>query len=172
MSSARRFLDLTVEAASSSVLEFFRPLLAIPHLLKSPVTSALIVEPTHEDQVSLEEAKAILREGLARGRHQERFLLTQCIIAALASVLALAISLLDAFRINGAVILAIILPISGFAVWVAFRVVKNRERIIELKTVYGLMKSVDRDTAERVVKQVMWGKRRGKRVSKKGKNPR
>ncbi len=172
MTSPRRLLDLTAEAASFSIHEFFRPLLALGRLLRAGTGRSQVAEFAREDQTSLEEAKAMLRERLAKSRRYERLLLTQCLISAFASVLGSAISLLHVFHLESAVALVAILVASFLAVWLAFRIVKNRETIIEVKTVYRLMNSLDRDTAERVTKQVIWGRSKTRRPSRKEKSSR
>lgn len=172
MTNTTKVLRLTSDAVVFSIQEFFRPLRAIPGLLKSRGDRSQHPASDLAREASLEEAQAILRYGLAERRHQERLLVTQCVLSAFASLLAVAISLLGMFQSESILSVAIVALISSFTVWVAFRVVRNREKIVELKTVYRLMKSIDRDTAERVVKQIAWGKPKEQGTRRKHKNRR
>jgi hypothetical protein len=171
MMDAKPFLSQTAETASFAFREFFRPLVAVTRFWKLRRASSEIAGPHPENQASLEEAQTLLRERLARGRHHEKILLLQVVLSSLASLLALVISLMHAFDVQIAVVLFILLPVSTFAVWATFRFIHKREEIVELKTLRWVMKSVDRETAERVAKQVLWGKPERKRRSKKNGKP-
>ena len=170
MTDSKPFLRETAETATFAVTEYFRPLGTAIHFVKSRITSPKPAESTAHDQTSLEDAKAILRERLAKGRHHEKILLMQGVLSALASLLAVAISLMNAFEVGLAVVLVVLIPISIFATWAVLRLIQNREEIVELKTIRWIMKSVDEETAVRVVKQVLWGKPKRKRSPKKDQN--
>ncbi len=173
MAESKRFLSQTAETASFALREYFRPLVAFASLFKPNVAPPESQAPApHQDPISLEEAKSILRERLAEGRQHEKLLVTLAVISGLASLLALSISLMLAIGMGPVVVLAILVPSSVFALWVILRLVQNREKIIELKTIRWVMKAVDEETAERVMKQVLWGKPKKKRRSKKDKNAR
>jgi hypothetical protein len=170
MASSKSFLSETADTASFAFREYFRPLVAVTRFLKSRTVHSEPAEPAVEERASLQEAQALLRERLAKGRHHERILLIQAVICAIASLLAVAISFMYPLDVGLAIVLAVLLPISAFAVWLTVRLVQNREEIIELKTLRWVMKSLDRDTAESVIKQVSWGKtKKGHR--RKGKPP-
>src|ERR1700719_535724 len=108
MTNSKLFLSQTAETASFAFREYFRPLVAVVRFLKSSFSPSKSAESTPEDKISLEQAQALLRERLAKGRHHEKLLLMQSLISALASLLAVAISLMHAFDMELAIILAIL----------------------------------------------------------------
>lgn len=57
MAHTRSVLNLTLEAASFAFREFFRPITALPGLLKRTRAVGHPREPEQKDQVGLEEAK-------------------------------------------------------------------------------------------------------------------
>ncbi len=170
MADITTIIDLTKEAAAFSAREYFRPIIAIMQAFKQREPLLKVREINCEERAGVEETKAILREWIVTSRHREKLLLTQFVVAAFAIVLSLTIFLLYAFQMDRVFILAVIPPIGLFAIWMAFRVVRNRETIVEAKTIYRLMKSIDSETAERVVKQVTWPA--PKRPRKRGKDKR
>lgn len=154
MADQNTFLGYTAEAATFAFREYFRPLVAGAHLLKSAVAPSQPVEQPEKDSLSLEGARAVLRERLAEGRHHEKVLLVSSVVSALASLFALVISLTPALNLDPGIVLAVLVPVSTFTVWVTLRLVRNRDEMVEWKTIRWLMKSVDEETAESVVKQV------------------
>jgi hypothetical protein len=179
MNNPKPFLSQTAETAAFAFREYFRPLVAPFHFLKSIRTpskrpeappEALSDRPP-EGRISLKDAKAMLSERLAKDRRHGQMLLMQGLIAAFASLLALSISLMRAFDVRLTVILAVILPASTVGVWMALRIIRNREEIIELKTIRWVMKAVDDETAAQVARQVLWGKPERERQSRPDKAP-
>ena len=168
MASTKTFIGLTVSAARESVREFFWPVLALARFFRC--------SPTHVNLASVgldparEDAYELVRSWLAYRRQQERFLLTQFIVSALAIVLSLAISLLNAFQLASVVFMVAIVIVSLFASLTAVRALKVREKIIELKTVRSIMKSMDPNTAQQVARAVVWGGGKPTRPPRKGKN--
>jgi hypothetical protein len=167
MINSNLFIRQTAEIASFAFREYFRPLVAVARFLKPRPASSELVECGPEYQTSLEQAQAILKQRLAKGRHYEKLLLTQAIIASLASLLGLVLSLMHAFDVKLLVVSLILLPLSTFAVWVTIRLARNREVIVELKTIRWVMKSLDKETAASVARQVIWGKSKKKRSPRK-----
>jgi len=178
-SDTKPFIRQTAETATFAVREFFRPLVSIPRflfnrfirvsVLEEQVAIPAIKATNQQNAVTIEDAKAILREGLMKRRGRERLLLTQCIVAAFISLLAVAIDLQHLFQIDSEFYFVLVLASGCFASWEVYRIVKNREELIELKTLHRLIKSVDQETAERLIKQVMWGKSNDRRGRKKTK---
>ena len=82
-------------------------------------------------------------------------------------VIALAISLLGPTHANNYVTFGLVTGIGLFTAWTAYRIVRNRESIVETKTLYRIMKSLDHDTGVRVVQQVIWHAPKKKRPRKK-----
>src|SRR5712691_4690146 len=169
MANSNQFLTETADTASFAFRAYFRPVVAAARILRSTIAPHQPVVDSVGDRVSLEDARAILRERLAKDRHHEKILLVQGVISALASLLAVAISLMQAFNAEAAVVLAVLIPISIFAVWVTIRLVQNREKIVELKTIRWVINSVDEETAGGVVKQLIWCKPKKKRQRRKDK---
>lgn len=172
MSEVKPFLSQTAQTASFAFREYFRPLLAAARFWKSRQVSNESADFAADDRLSLEAAKAILRKRLAQGRRNERLLLIEGMTSALASLLTLAIALMFAFQLSLPVLLAILVPATTFGVWVLLRLLETREEIVELKTIRWVLKSVDQDTAERMAKQISWGKTGKKSESNKNKKPR
>jgi hypothetical protein len=72
MVTSKGFLSQTAETASFAFWEYFRPLIAVARYLKSSMAPSKVAESTPEDQASLDDAQALLRERLAKGRHHEK----------------------------------------------------------------------------------------------------
>src|SRR5439155_1409913 len=110
MADSKPFLRDTAETASFAFREYFRPLVAVVRFLRSsPARSEIREKP--EEHPCLEDARAILRQRLAQGRRYEKLLLMQALISALASLLAVALSVMHAFDMELAVVLAILVPV-------------------------------------------------------------
>jgi hypothetical protein len=171
MFDSKPFFRETAATASFALREYFRPLAVVLHIVKSSLTSAKGAEVADVDWVGLDEAQALLRERLAKGRHLEKLLLTQTIIASVATLVGLVTMLLQPFDVDLPILLAVLLPICAFGVWVTVRLIQRREEIVELKTLHWVMKSVDRETAERVARQLASGKAKRQHPSKKAKEP-
>jgi hypothetical protein len=171
MPDRQPFLSQTALTASFAFRQYFQPLVVAARFLRPKPIAPEAVESAAQDRLSLEVAEAILRQRLAHGRRYERLLLVLGTISALGSLLALAISLMFASGLGLPVTLAILIPASTFALWILVRLVQTREEIIELKTIRWVIKSVDRETAERVAQQVSWGRSPRKRKPRTDKNP-
>src|SRR5438874_2679657 len=97
MADPNNLFTETAGAASFAFREYFRPLVFAARILRLTVAPS---ESPASDEPSLTCAKAILRERLARGRHHEKVLLVLAVGSALASLLAVAISLLPALNVE------------------------------------------------------------------------
>jgi len=163
MAKVIQFVKETKDTAAFAVRQYFRPLSSAVRLSKAALLPDEPAGPSPRKELDLDDAKAILHERLARGRHHERILLMQGVISAIVSLLSLLVSLLPAFGLDFTNVLAILVPVSVFAVWVVVRLVRNRETIIELKTIRWIINSVDKETAHQMVTEVLWSMPRKKR---------
>jgi hypothetical protein len=106
---------------------------------------------------NLSDVGLFLRTELTKNRRHGKFLLTQAIIASVGSLVAAVIALAHAFDLDLQLIIIFVIPAAITAVWATLRIVRNREAVVELKTIRWLLKSVHRETAERMAKEVAWG---------------
>ena len=151
----RTVLQITREAAADATKQFFAPLAVAFRLIWRK--NHVILQYDHEydaEHFDFEEVKTMLRDGLARSRQRERVLVTECIVSGILSVVASSISVLHVFEIKGMAVLAIILGISCLTGVLIYRIIRNREDIVETKMLYRLMKSVNAKTREDVILQI------------------
>jgi hypothetical protein len=170
MIEANKFLRETSATASFAFREYFRPLVAGVRFLKSHTEPSERATPTPDARRAPDDVRALLRARLAQGRRHGRFLLLLSITSSLAALLAVVAALMQTLDMGLALRLASIL-LCIFAAWMTQRLVRNREEIIELKTLRWLMQSIDAETAACVAKQVEWGEPLRKRPSRKTTNP-
>ena len=159
MNKLGHFAEDTGRTALLAVREYFSPLCVVGGFVRSFLAPARAARSAAAEHITPHQARTLLKERLARRRGLEReLLLVLVVLSALMSMLAvilLAIQQLDGL---GAVSVAGEVVLGAASVYAIIELIRNRAGIVTLKTLRWVMKSVDQETAERIAKQLTWGK--------------
>ncbi|HEV8060988.1 MAG TPA: hypothetical protein VGP68_14000 [Gemmataceae bacterium] len=180
--------SLTRKAFFDAIREYFRPigtLLRIPPYrtrdwaFHAPTKVAncdvhAIVLPSNarpdaerDTTTAVEAVQQHIRFSLRATRNHEKLLLALCIACGLAGFSIAILLLMVQLKMEPEFILLLSIGLCFIFGSIVSRILGSREKIVQLKTLYRLMESIDHETAERMVKQVTWENPRMRRAPKR-----